>query len=97
MTALIVAVAPVAGSAGHGSTVQFVEFHGLTVGAPHIAHVIYCDSRTGARVALNRIICAWFAQCTRRATLVRPHPVLGDVPTCHDCNAKLDRLGPVTS
>ena len=92
MKPLIVAVAPAAGSAGRGSRLQLAEFRGLADGAPHIARVIYCDSRTGARVALGRIICAWFARCVRQAALVRPHPVLGDVPICADCNAKLANL-----
>ena len=29
--------------------------------------------------------CQWFALCMNDAAVLVPHPVLGDVPTCHRC------------
>jgi hypothetical protein len=37
-------------------------------------------------------LCAWFALCTRSASTVRKHPVLGDVPICTECDDKIERL-----
>lgn len=37
-------------------------------------------------------LCQWFALCVREAVTTRPHPVLGDVPICKECNDKMDRL-----
>lgn len=34
-------------------------------------------------------MCEWFALCTRPADGVVAHPILGDVPTCARCAAKL--------
>lgn len=36
--------------------------------------------------------CGWFALCERPATTTRPHPILGDVPTCDRCAARVDHL-----
>lgn len=37
--------------------------------------------------------CKWFLSCENAATRTRPHPILGDVPICERCNAKMDRIG----
>jgi len=37
-------------------------------------------------------LCQWFALCTNPATITRPHPVLGDVPICDRCQAKIAGL-----
>lgn len=37
-------------------------------------------------------LCAWFALCARRATATRDHPVLGAVPICRQCDAKVEWL-----
>ena len=37
-------------------------------------------------------LCQWFALCVREAVTTRPHPVLGDVPICKECNDKIERL-----
>lgn len=39
-----------------------------------------------------RVNCAWFLLCKRAATTVREHPVLGAVPICAACDAKVARL-----
>lgn len=36
--------------------------------------------------------CRWFLNCTNRAEGTRPHPVLGEVPICARCAAKVERL-----
>ena len=38
----------------------------------------------------NLPMCEWFALCDHPATLLVAHPILGDVPTCERCVAKLD-------
>ena len=37
-------------------------------------------------------LCAWFALCVRRATATRAHPILGAVPICTRCDAKVEWL-----
>lgn len=37
-------------------------------------------------------MCEWFALCIRKATTTRRHPILGDVPICAECDAKMERL-----
>lgn len=41
-----------------------------------------------------RVLCQWWLNCTRVARLTRAHPVLGAVPICRACNAKVERLTP---
>lgn len=36
--------------------------------------------------------CQWWALCYNAATKTRPHPILGDVPICDRCDAKLERI-----
>lgn len=36
--------------------------------------------------------CEWFLLCENDATTTRPHPVLGAVPICARCNAKIEAL-----
>jgi hypothetical protein len=36
--------------------------------------------------------CQWFALCENDATQTRPHPILGDVPICDRCAARVDEL-----
>jgi len=38
--------------------------------------------------------CQWFALCDREATHIRRHPVLGNVPICPRCAARVEE--PVT-
>lgn len=38
------------------------------------------------------IACQWFALCDHTATHTRPHPILGDVPICDRCEAKVTAL-----
>ena len=37
-------------------------------------------------------LCEWFALCRNPATTVRPHSLLGAVPICSRCDAKVGRL-----
>lgn len=41
---------------------------------------------------MTAILCQWFALCIRAATTTREHPVLGAVPICSECDAKIRRL-----
>lgn len=36
---------------------------------------------------INRLPCQWFAKCGNPATVAIPHPILGHVPACDECNA----------
>jgi hypothetical protein len=36
--------------------------------------------------------CQWFARCGNDATTTRRHPVLGAVPICDRCNARVEAL-----
>ncbi len=36
--------------------------------------------------------CQWFALCENPATTTREHSILGNVPICGRCNAKIERL-----
>jgi hypothetical protein len=38
------------------------------------------------------MVCQWFALCTNNATTALPHPVLGSVPTCDHCAARVEAL-----
>lgn len=52
---------------------------------------------TKPRHAAN--LCQWFLRCTNLATGTLSHPILGDVPICARCRAKvkaIDEAGPVT-
>lgn len=36
--------------------------------------------------------CMWWALCVNPATQLEPHPIIGDVPICDRCKAKLDAI-----
>lgn len=36
--------------------------------------------------------CQWFALCDNAAVTTEPHPILGDVPICARCAAKVKAL-----
>lgn len=36
--------------------------------------------------------CEWFALCDHPATGTMPHPILGDVPICDRCRAKVEAM-----
>ena len=38
------------------------------------------------------VLCAWFALCPNQATTTMPHPILGDVPICARCKARMEAL-----
>ena len=67
----------------------YVSVHWLTDGGPlrsdeHVADLTIVDDEP--------TICEWFALCDHVATQTRPHPVLGDVPICDRCAARVDAL-----
>jgi hypothetical protein len=37
-------------------------------------------------------VCQWFALCDHPATQTRKHPILGNVPICDRCEAKMTAL-----
>lgn len=37
-------------------------------------------------------LCEWWLLCDHEATHVHPHPILGDVPICDRCEAKLAEI-----
>jgi hypothetical protein len=39
---------------------------------------------------MARLLCQWFAACTRPAAGFAPHPVLAGVPTCTGCAARFE-------
>lgn len=41
---------------------------------------------------LDGVTCEWWAMCANDATGVEPHPVIGDVPICDRCAAKLESI-----
>lgn len=43
-------------------------------------------------VDIALVECSWFAKCDRVAYGVEPHPVLGLVPICPPCAAKVAKL-----
>lgn len=36
--------------------------------------------------------CQWFALCENEATTTEPHPILGNVPICARCKAKVAEI-----
>lgn len=40
----------------------------------------------------NVQLCEWFALCVREAVTARPHPLLGPVPICALCDAKIGHI-----
>lgn len=39
-----------------------------------------------------RVLCMWFALCENDATTRRHHPVLGEVPICDRCDARIEAI-----
>lgn len=39
------------------------------------------------------MICEWFLLCANEASVLVPHPILGEVPTCTRCVEKFDLEG----
>jgi len=78
------------GPAYRGGKTQTAELWEVDPKRPHVVKVVYVHSRTAAWVALSRIHCGWFALCTRYAHT--RESVLGEVPICAECDAKMDRL-----
>lgn len=48
-------------------------------------HAMEGDHTTVLQQVLAVVTCEWFAACTRVATHLEPHPVLGHVPACDPC------------
>ena len=48
---------------------------------------------TAAELAAELVTpCEWFALCDHEATGTMAHPILGDVPICDRCRAKVEAL-----
>jgi len=45
---------------------------------------------------MAKLICRWFALCRREAVATEHHPILGEVPICRECAAKVARLEAAT-
>jgi hypothetical protein len=63
----------------------------ISVG-PRWALVRFHPLEEPMKVHLVRVMCAWWALCGNPASMTRPHPVLGDVPICTPCDAKVAEL-----
>lgn len=50
------------------------------------------DLECSGTIVANVVTCAWFALCTNEAATTRHHPILGDVPICTRCDAKIEAL-----
>jgi|tagenome__1003787_1003787.scaffolds.fasta_scaffold17004647_2 hypothetical protein len=42
---------------------------------------------------ITALACCYFALCENEATTTRTNPILGEVPTCERCDAKIEALG----
>lgn len=45
-----------------------------------------------AAIEAGGLICEWFALCENVAVTAEAHPILGSVPICERCKAKVDAL-----
>lgn len=52
---------------------------------------VYALDEDGNEVG-DPVQCQWFALCDHDATQLEPHPILGQVPICDRCKAKVDSL-----
>ncbi len=50
------------------------------------------DPETGVSQFARPVLCRWYFMCTNDATGVRWHSILGDVPICDRCEARVKRL-----
>lgn len=89
--------------------VTFLNEHRVALGyepLPYTRHSLTWLRKESRRVARNAeqgidswaepVACAWWALCENEATTTEPHPILGDVPICARCAAKLRAIEAAT-
>lgn len=50
------------------------------------------NTQLGKALKIEPELCKWFALCDHPATSRQPHPILGEVPICNRCAAKLKAI-----
>lgn len=68
------------------------QTHCPECGCPDDGTQTFCEGCGVALVDDHEIVCQWFARCDHRATRLRSHPVLDEVPICDRCDARVEAM-----